>query len=109
MPHRTFSPINSIYPFTQFAEKESDNENGTPENSDVDQKKDSAKTAALKEAIRNKLKTGGHGSSKSLSKTIKVEPTIKAEVVDVSDSGSDSDGLNNELERERRHKRKIKA
>lgn len=39
-------------------------------------------------------------------KEIKKEPS---EVVDVSDSGSDSDGLNNELERERRIKKKMKA
>lgn len=72
---------------------------------------ESAKTAALKEAIRNKLKKGGRASSKIPSKTKPIEQPKKtsAEVVDVSDSGSDSDGLNNELERERRIKKRQKA
>lgn len=91
-------------------EKDSEDEANVPSDKDEDDE-EAEKTAALKESIRNKLKTSGRKSAAISSKQTTMEKTIKTpvEVVAVSDSDSDSDGLNNELERERRAKKKVKA
>lgn len=97
----------------QITEKDSDEEKPTSNQSDNDDDEadESARTEAIKAAVRNKLTKNSRGSSTlpSAAKPSKQTPKAPAEVVDVSDSGSDSDGLNNELERERRNKKKIKA
>lgn len=62
----------------------------------------------LKETIRNKLKSGkaNRKSSKKVDEIVKESNKVE-EVVQVSDS--DSDDLKNELEKERRIKKKKKA
>lgn len=105
-----YCPTNIVYSIVFFTEKEDDED---VQSEIAIQEDDEDRATALKDSVRSKLQAGRSKNESKKSKkdnqsgTKNFENPAKDEEVVISDS--DSDGLHNELERERRIKKKKAA